>query len=381
MSQQDVEHVYELSPVQQAMLFHSVYSPGSGVYVVQVSLRLSGRLDTQAFARAWQRVVERHGILRTAFYWEDLEKPVQVVYRGVEAEVLHESWRGDGGPEQRARLQGYLDEDRERGFDLGEPPLLRLALFELGEGEHRFVWSLHHLLTDGWSLGILLKELFAAYEAFAAGREPSLPRPRAFREYIGWLQRQDLAEAEAFWRRNLAGLDEPTFLAGGEGRAAGGFRESRRAARPLTPEATAALRELARRQRLTLSTLVQGAWALLLARWAGRPDVVFGSVVAGRPADLPGAETMVGPFINTLPVRARVAPGAPAQGVAGRPPGEPDRAAALRATRRSSRSRRGARCRRGPRCSTPCWRSRTTPWSRRGAGSRASRFRRWRRTS
>ena len=308
MSHQDVEHVSELSPVQQAMLFHSVYSPGSGVYVVQVSLRLTGRLDVAAFTRAWRHVVERHGILRTAFYWEDLEKPMQVVYRQVDLPVHRGSWRDLDEEGQRARLQRWLDEDRERGFDLSEPPLLRLALFELGDGDHRFVWSQHHLLTDGWSLGVLLRELFAAYEAFAAAREPSLPRMRPYREYIAWLQRQDLGEAEAFWRRRLAGLDEPTSLTGGEGRAAGGFRESRRQARSLSPKTTEALRELARRHRLTLSTLVQGAWALLLARWTGRRNVVFGLVVAGRPAELPGVETMVGPFINTLPLRAGVAP-------------------------------------------------------------------------
>src|SRR5215208_6527264 len=131
MSTEDVEFIYKLSPMQQAMLFHSLYAPGSGVYIIQLSLRLTGRLDVTAFARAWQELVDRHGVLRTAFYWEDLEQPLQVVHRQVELRPMHESWRGLGEDEQRTRLESYLCSDREQGFDLAEPPLMRLALFEL----------------------------------------------------------------------------------------------------------------------------------------------------------------------------------------------------------------------------------------------------------
>jgi amino acid adenylation domain-containing protein len=312
MDKDDVEQIYELSPVQQAMLFHSLYAPESGVYVVQLSLRLSGHLDVLAFTRAWERLVERHGTLRTAFYWEEIEKPVQVVYRHVDLEVHRESWRGLGAGEQRARLAEYQDADRERGFDLAAPPLLRLALFELDAAVHQLVWSHHHLLSDGWSQGLLLKELFTCYAAFERGEQPALASPRPYRDYIGWLQRQDLGEAEAFWRRSLAGFTSPTLLAGdgGEGEPAEQphYRDARRCEQRLPVAETAALREAARRHRLTLNTVVQGAWALLLARNTGARDVVFGATVAGRPTDLPGAESIVGPFINTLPARVEVAP-------------------------------------------------------------------------
>src|SRR4051812_36595846 len=153
--QNEVELIYKLSPMQQAMLFHSLYAPDSGVYVIQLSLRLSGRLDVAAFERAWHYVVARHGILRTAFFWENQEKPRQVVFRRVNLEMTRESWRGLDAGEQQARLRRYLDADRGQGFELGTAPLMRLALFELAAEEHQLVWTLHHLLVDGWSQGIL----------------------------------------------------------------------------------------------------------------------------------------------------------------------------------------------------------------------------------
>ena len=311
MIRTDVELISELSPMQQAMLFASLYAPGSGVYVVQLSLRLTGRLDVAAFERAWRRVVDRHDALRTGFHWEGLEKPMQVVEREVDLRVRRESWRGLGEVEQEARLREILDKDRETGFDLGEPPLMRLALFELAAGSWHLVWSLHHLVVDGWSLALLLNELFTCYAAYAAGREPSLPAPRSYGDYIAWLQRQDAVEAEAFWRRSLAGISAPTLIAGGDGRGAAGFRQAQHRTACLTTEETAALRELARRQRLTLNTLLQGAWSLVLAQATGGSEVVFGSTVAGRPGDLPGADTMVGLFINTLPVLVEVDPERP----------------------------------------------------------------------
>src|SRR6476646_5743896 len=152
MRPEDVELIYKLSPMQQAMLFHSLLAPGSGVYVVQTSLRLTGPLDFEALALAWREVVERHGVLRTAFHWEGLEQPVQVVHRRVELSLACECWCGLAEAEQRARLAAHLAAERERGFELSEPPLLRLALFELGRGVHQLVWSQHHLLLDGWSL-------------------------------------------------------------------------------------------------------------------------------------------------------------------------------------------------------------------------------------
>jgi amino acid adenylation domain-containing protein/non-ribosomal peptide synthase protein (TIGR01720 family) len=308
---EDIETVYELSPMQEAMHFHSLYAPRSGAYLIQMSLRLRGPLDVAAFARAWQEVMDRHGVLRTSFHGQSLEHPVQVVHRHVDLAVAAEPWRGLTAAEQQARLERYLEADLERGFDLSAPPLMRLALFELDGETHQLVWSQHHLLLDGWSQGILLKDLFTCYAAFASGQEPALGRSRSYRDYIAWLRQQEHGQAEVFWRQSLAGFERPTFLTtdGGRHTTQTSPRDVLRLELRLSADTTAALRGMARRHRLTLNTLVQGAWALLLARASGERDVVFGSTVAGRPADLAGAESIVGVFINTLPVRAQTAPG------------------------------------------------------------------------
>src|SRR6185369_5928971 len=297
------------------MLFHSLMAPGSGVYVLQMSLRLSGRLDLPAFERAWRSLVARHSILRTAFFWEGLEAPRQVTFWEAELKMERACWRdltGMSAAEQEERLAGFLEADRAQGFELTTAPLLRLTLFELAEEVHQLVWTQHHLVTDGWSQGLVLGELLGTYEALAAGREPELPPAPGFHEYLAWLKRQGLGAAEALWRRSLEGFSTPTFLAAREEqteeRAGTPGIDARRRDLALPAAVSAALRAVARRRRLTLNTLAQGAWALLLAQESGRDDVVFGVTVAGRPADLPGVESIVGPFLNTLPLRVEVAP-------------------------------------------------------------------------
>jgi amino acid adenylation domain-containing protein/non-ribosomal peptide synthase protein (TIGR01720 family) len=305
-----IEDLYPASPMQQGMLFHTLQAPESGVYIVQIGITLNVDLDVQAFERAWERLIERHPAMRTAFVWEGLDTPLQAVQARVEPAWLHLDWRSLPADEQAQRLAAHLEEDRRRGFDLHRPPLLRFCLIRLGEQSYRFVWSLHHLITDGWSSPIVLRELFALYKALAAGEEPRLGRPRPYREYIAWLVQQDLEAAEEFWRRTLAGFSAPTSLGVDRGASAAapsaGAYGSRTAVLPaVTSEG---LRALSRHHQLTLNTLLQGAWALLLVRYSGDEDVVFGAVASGRSAPVEGIEQMVGLFINTLPVRARLAP-------------------------------------------------------------------------
>ncbi|HVR95692.1 MAG TPA: amino acid adenylation domain-containing protein [Thermoanaerobaculia bacterium] len=304
-----LENVYILSPMQQGLLFHSLYTPAEGLYIDQVVAELPGRVDAAALERAWRHAVARHAVLRTSFHWQGLDKPLQVVHPAVQLPFAVHDWRGEG-PD---RLERYLEEDRRRGFDLGKSPLLRLALTRTGEDRHLLIWTYHHILLDAWSGSVLMGDVMTAYQAFAAGREPE-PRPaRPFGEYIAWLRRQDPAAAETFWRARLAGFQNPTPLAlpGASGDSEPG-PEIEHAERTveLPAEATAALRVFARHHHLTLNTLVQGAWALLLHLYSGEDDVVFGSTVSGRPAEIAGIEAMVGLFINTLPVRARIDPAA-----------------------------------------------------------------------
>ena len=306
MNRENLEALYELSPLQQGLLFHSRYAGEAEVYLAQVQCALEGPLDADALERAWKRVLERHPALRTSFHWRDLDKPLQMVERRVELPFARLDWRNLTAAEAGERFESLLREERRRGFDAGRAPLLRLALVQLAEERFRLAWTYHHLILDGWSLPLVLKEVFAFYEAFRRGGDLPLPPARPYRDYTLWLQRQDLARAETFWRETLAGFTAPTPL-GADHRATAGEEEGGNFARHfalLPPALTAGLQDLARRHQLTLSTLIQGAWAILLSHYSGQAEVLFGSTSSGRPAELPGVESMIGLFINTLPVRA-----------------------------------------------------------------------------
>jgi Non-ribosomal peptide synthetase modules and related proteins len=306
----NVEDIYPLSPLQQGLLFHTLYAPDSEVYREQRSCSLKGNLNGSAFKQAWGQVVQRHVLLRTSFYWEELSEPLQVVHRQVELPWEQGDWRDLSPSEQQVRLEAFLQADRERGFELGQAPLMRCALMRVAEDTYQFVWSFHHLLLDGWSLPLVLKEVLGCYEAYCRGRELRLESPRPYRDYIAWLQRQDLSQAEGFWRKALQGMTAPTPLPIGRSAGVRLEREPRYEEQGLRFSAalTGQLQALARGQRLTLNTLVQGAWALLLSRYSGEEDVLFGVTVSGRPAGLVGVEAMVGLFINTLPVRVQLPP-------------------------------------------------------------------------
>ncbi len=303
-AKRNIEAVYPLSPTQQGMLFHSLLAPESGVYVEQLWCNLSGCLDVAAFERAWQHVVARHAPLRSAFAWKSQEKPLQAVQRQVELPLTVEDWRELPVDERDTRLATWLQADRVRGFDLSKAPLLRLTLLRLADDEHLFIWTHHHMLLDGWSLPLVMQEVLTSYESFRQGLDPRLPPVRPYRDYIAWLGEQDIAAAEAFWRKELAGFRAATPLVVDSAQTDGsGYGEQQVT---LSHETTAALQGLSRQHSLTLNTLVQGAWALLLSRYSGEEDVLFGATMAGRPAALAGIERTVGLFITTLPVRVAV---------------------------------------------------------------------------
>jgi amino acid adenylation domain-containing protein len=315
MSSRPERDVYPLSPMQQGMLFHSIsgrtgQAAASDVYVQQLSCRLRGTLQVESFQASWEAILRRHTVLRTAFAWRGLPEPLQVVGEQVRLPLEELDWRAAAEELQAERLRELTVSERLAGFDLGRAPLMRVKLIRLSDTVHQFVWTWHHIILDAWSVPMLLGELFAGYEAGVAGATLQLGPVRPYKDFVAWQRSQDPAAAESFWRRNLEGFQEPTPLGidriGGDTSDAGSgygldFLE--------VPVAEVeALRETARRARLTLNTLVQGAWALLLSRYSGEEDVLFGTAVAGRPPELPGVEQMVGLLINTLPVRVRVTP-------------------------------------------------------------------------
>ena len=308
MRPENVEAIYPLSPLQQGLLFHTLLAPRSGVYFVQVCADLNGTLNVEALEQAWIRVVERHAVLRTFFIWEDVSKPVQVVQKTVTLPIEVLDWRELGDEEKQQRLANYLRIDRKQGFELARAPLMRLGLMRLADDCHTFVWSYHHLLLDGWCLSLVLRDVLLFYGAFSEKRDLQLEPGPTYRDYIAWLQRQDLSEAEKFWRRTLEGFTTPTPF-GVDRISASVAAEDQdydSQVAVVSRSATATLQRLTRTHKLTMNTIVQGAWALLLSCYSHQKDVLFGTTVSGRPADLPGVESIVGLFINTLPVRVRI---------------------------------------------------------------------------
>ena len=299
-----VEDIYELAPMQQGMLFHTLDAPTSGVYCSRLAYRLHGALDSAAFAQAWQDMLARHPILRTSFHFEDLDKPLQVVHAHATVDVEQQDWRSVDEAERERRLDALLDEQGRRGFALDQAPLLRLILIHWDVDRWQFVLVHHHLLMDGWCRAQLFEELFACYRARQSGQRAILPPPAAYRLFIDWLHEQDLRETEIYWRRTLAGFRVPTPLTGDLPASAPGEVLEYRF--ELDAQDSASLAAELRRQRLTLSTVVSGAWALWLAAQSQQDDVVFGATIAGRPASLAEAEHIIGLFINTLAVRARI---------------------------------------------------------------------------
>ncbi|HEV2150423.1 MAG TPA: condensation domain-containing protein, partial [Longimicrobiaceae bacterium] len=198
-----VEDTYRLSPGQEGILFHSLYEPGSGAYLSRFSLTLAGRPDVEALRAAWQGALDRHAALRASFAWEGVPEPRQLVHRDVDLpwEVL--DWSALPAAEREDRREAYLRAGAERGFDLAAPPLMRVALLRTGAEEWEMVWTYHHLLLDGWSVPLVLRDVLALYAAAAGGREPALPAPPPHGDYFAWLEGRDPAASEAFWRAEL----------------------------------------------------------------------------------------------------------------------------------------------------------------------------------
>ncbi|WP_339548447.1 amino acid adenylation domain-containing protein, partial [Pseudomonas sp. RA_35y_Pfl2_P32] len=303
VSRQALADAYPLSPMQQGLLFHGLSDNTAGVYVNQLAFDLDD-LDPQRLRQAWQQLIARHPILRTAFAWEGLEQPLQLVYQQVPQDWEEHDWRGrDSSPQA---LADFAEQQRGRAFSFDVPVLQRVQVVRLDTHRYRLVWTYHHLLLDGWSSARMIEQWLGLYVGEDTGAQAG-----RYGDYIDWLQRQEPLRGEAFWKARTATLDAPTLLAGtGTGTGTGTAQASPATAAQhllefaLDTQATERLKDFARRQRVTLNTLVQAAWLLLLQRHSGQRVVCCGVTLSGRPADLAGSAEMLGLFINTLPLIA-----------------------------------------------------------------------------
>ncbi|MFC4565273.1 amino acid adenylation domain-containing protein [Nocardiopsis mangrovi] len=313
MSRSGLDDILPLSPLAEGLLFQAeAAGDGPDVYTVQQVLEVEGPLDTGRLRAACRALLDRHPVLRACFRRRRNGEAVSLIPAAAEP-----VWHQDdltGAPDPHERAEEVARAERARRFDLARPGLVRFAVLRTAPDRHRLVVTHHHILLDGWSLPVLVTELFALYAA--DGTAPPLPAPVPYREYLAWLARQDRGAAEAAWGKALSGLEEPAMVAPGDAARTAAVPE--RVTVGLAPEAAGALEGFARAQGVTVNTVVQLAWGTLLARVLGRDDVVFGTTVSERPAELPGAESIVGLLIATVPVRVRLDPREPVAGALAR---------------------------------------------------------------
>ncbi|MBJ2238346.1 non-ribosomal peptide synthetase [Pseudomonas fluorescens] len=306
-----IEDVYPLTPMQEGLLLHTLLEPGTGLYYMQDRYRINSALDPERFAQAWQAVIARHEALRASFCWNVGEDMLQVIHKPGSTPIEYLDWSTDPQDEQEPRLQALLKAEREAGFDLLNQAPFHLRLIRVAEARYWFMMSNHHILIDAWCRSLLMNDFFDIYTALGEGRDAQLAAPPRYRDYIAWLQRQNLNEARQWWQQNLQGFERATpipsdrpFLrehAGGSGGMVVGDCYTRLDARD-----GAQLRELAQAHQLTVNTFAQAAWALVLRRLSGDRDVLFGVTVAGRPVDMPEMQRTVGLFINSIALRVKL---------------------------------------------------------------------------
>lgn len=304
MALEGVEDIYPLTPVQAGMVFHSLAKPGSGVYVGQICFILNGQVDPDRMAATWRQLMERHTTLRSSVLWDELDQPLQVVHRELPLEWDYIDWEESAGMDCGNAFESWKASDRAREFDLARPPLMRVSLHRLASDCYWLIWTNHHSLADGWSVTVLADEMIEIYKSLALGVPCSLPAPFPYNRFVAWLQSRDPEAEKNYWRKRLEGFTAPTLLRT-QPPAADEFSASGHGILEHTPGValSKAIAGAARAHRVSLPTLIQCAWGILLHRYSDQDDIVFGLTTSGRPADLAGVQTAVGLFINTLPVR------------------------------------------------------------------------------
>jgi len=302
----NIEAIYELSPMQQGMLFHTIYEENSSNYFEQFSVTLHGEINLSAFKEAWDKIIERHTVLRTSFVYKKLDKLLQIVHKTIELPFTFTDFSDHDEETQNILFNEFLEQDKNKKFNLSKAPLQRINLIRFAENKYKLIWSHHHILVDGWSLPIILQELILTYESLTGQQQLNLMPARPYQEFIRYLQKQDVNDAHNFWKNYFSDFTETTPI----------FIDSiphcdkndgyRKKTVGLTKEISNKLNQLAQNNGITLNTLLQAGWAILLHKYSGNNDVLFGATFSGRPATLAGSEKMVGLFINTLPIRAKI---------------------------------------------------------------------------
>jgi amino acid adenylation domain-containing protein len=310
VNKKDIEDIIALTPMQEGMLFHYLKDPGSVYYCEQLSLEISGEVDQLLIEQAWNFVVETNDMLRAVFRWEKVEKPSQIILKEHKCKVIYYDLSAKDRCQKKKVLEEIKNKDRQETFDLQRVPF-RVTLCKLDEKEFQMIISNHHILYDGWSNGIILKEFFNAYHEFDTGngrRSLKQPRKPHFKEFIQWSQNQERDKQQHFWREYLAGLETTTGVPIKKKAVETKGEAVESCSIILKEDIQGELEFFAKNNQLTLAAVFYTAWGILLQKYCNSEDVVFGTTVSGRSARIKGIEDMVGLFINTLPLRVQSGP-------------------------------------------------------------------------
>ena len=303
LGKRNIENILALTPMQEGMLFHYLKEPESDLYVEQLSLDINGEIDLKCFEQAWNFVIETNEMLRVVFRWEMVENPIQIILKEYHLHPGFYDFPGKRIEETRTLVEEIKTRERERKFDLQREVPFRVALCKIEKGRHEMITSHHHILYDGWSSGIILKEFFNAYTDFIDSREPGKPVKTKFNAYVKWTQDHDTEKQEKFWRDYLKGFDTQRDLSIKKRRKGKEPARTKNLQIPISKDMKRELECFVKKHKLTLASLLYSAWGILLQKYNNTDDVVFGTTVSGRSAKVQGIEAMVGLFINTLPLR------------------------------------------------------------------------------
>lgn len=308
-----ISAIYSLSPMQEGMLFHAIYDPSSDVYYTQFTCDIAAAVDVSLFKQSWHRILDTYTIFRSAFHCDTLSVPVQSVHKQVALPFTLLDYSALTQEAQLEKLASFLKEDKHTKFCFDYPPLMRVTLIKRTDNLFTMVWTHHHILMDGWSMPIVMGALLSNYEQLLRGVTLPPVMEDSYEAYIRYIQTHDAFSAEGFWKKYLNGLEQPCLLpfvpAATERNKGNGVAESLNLTFDIAT--TSAIKDFAQAHRLTVNTVVQGVWSILLAAYTGNEHVAFGVTVSGRPASLDGAEQKVGLYINTLLLHTFAEKGAP----------------------------------------------------------------------
>jgi len=303
MKSERLQDVYKLSPMQEGMLFHSLLDEGTNPYFEQTLFHIKGEIDYLLLEKSFNLLIRRYDILRTIFRYENLKQPLQILLRERHLKIYFENISQLNKEKKETYLEEFKRKDRKRKFDLSTDLLMRISLFRTGRDSYRLLWSSHHIIMDGWCLGIIFKDLLTIYRSLIKGKPPNPGPVTPYKKYINWLEKQDKAEGLRYWREYLEGFDQPTGFPGSRQSFSRGNEEPEEYFLTIEKESAQGLEAIARENQVTANSVFQALWGILLQGYNHNTDVVFGAVVSGRPPEIEDIENMVGLFVNTVPVR------------------------------------------------------------------------------